>query len=97
MKTLLAFGLGMMAAASGICQAQTIDTRHSQSFALSTTQANVAVPRTAELKQPIMSTVMTRAIARRDTDGKLAVECQVEEAPIARRHNSRIHDRHHRK
>lgn len=83
MKTLLAISLSMLAAASGICQAQAIDSRDSQSFALSTTQANTTGPLMAELKQPVMSTIMTRAIAHRDADGKLTVKCQVEESPIA--------------
>lgn len=83
MRTFSVTCLAILAAVSTIGQAQTINTSHSKIVAL--TNAHDEAPNPALTKQqPMMSPVMTRAIARRDASGELVVKCHVEPSPAVR-------------
>lgn len=82
MKTLALTCLAAFAAVSTMGQAQTINTSHSRSVALSGAQ-NLASEPALATRQPAMLRVMTRAVAHRDANGELVVKCHVEPSPIA--------------
>ena len=84
-KSPLTACLALLAVASTSCLAQRIDTSQSRNIALTDAQSQSGRLPATDQQTPLMSPVMTRAMAHRGADGTLTVDCKVQASPLAAR------------